>query len=183
MQYFNFTSTDGKTVTSGVTTVSASQPAVYGGKTYTDPVAFFRSVYSDPTATVTLSASQPVSVTELVNYATAKRDALLAAGITVNVAPSGSPAVPILADATVSSRSDLLALYVLASGSSAFTAEWTDNNNVSTRLTAAEILVLSPAIMAWYQRMIGALSSAIAAIEAGTITTTAQIDAITWPSA
>lgn len=133
----------------------------------------------------TLTAAPIVGATkaQLVAYATAKRDDLLAAGITVNVAASGSPAVPILADATVGSRSDLTTLYVLANASSAFTAEWTDNNNVTTLLTAAEILVLAPAIMAWYQHMIAALSTVIASIEAGTITTTAQVDATAWPTA
>jgi hypothetical protein len=120
---------------------------------------------------------------QLTAYARAKSSALLAAGVTINAAPAGAAPVNVHCDGSSVSRGDLLGLAVAAAADPAFTTDWVDNAGTVTPLSAAELLAFWPAVRGWHSAMVKALSDIEAAIAAGAITTTAEIDAYGWPTA
>jgi hypothetical protein len=61
------------------------------------------------------------------------------------------------------------------------TFNWvTDIGSVS--LTAAQVQAMAVAVGVWVQALFTQLGSLVSQINGGTITTYAQIDAVTWPS-
>jgi hypothetical protein len=107
----------------------------------------------------------------------------LAAGVTVNVAAAGEGAVPILCDGTNGTQASLALLALYGQVNPAGTKTWLDNNGEATILTGAELVQLATLVGNWITDTYAALAGLVDQIAAGTITTTDQIDAFTWPTA
>lgn len=116
---------------------------------------------------------------DLLAYAEEKQKSIEISGVSVNVG-TPSAAVIIAADTGQSSQIDLLGIFVAAQLDPAFTTSWVDGINV-TVLTAAQSIILAKTVRLFINSTYTALAMAITGIQDGSITTTAQIDAIKWP--
>jgi hypothetical protein len=115
---------------------------------------------------------------QLIAYAETKRDAALAAGISVPVATG----VSVLCDGTSATRADLAMLALFGLQNPTGTKQWLDNNGVATMLTGAQFATLATLIGTWIENCYVAFAGIAGQAIAGTITTTAQIDALAWPT-
>ena len=138
--------------------------------------------YNDSVFTAPVVTAAQLTAADLVSYSQMKQQALLKAGITVNVAASGSPTVNILCDGTNATRADLALLALFGQQNPTGTKQWLDNNDVVTTLTGTELVNLATLVGAWISDTYPTLVSVINQINASppTITTIAQIDAASW---
>ena len=61
------------------------------------------------------------------------------------------------------------------------TTQWTDDTGVVAMLTQAQVSALAVAIVGYAKSVYAVLATAASQISTTAITTTAQIDALTWP--
>lgn len=125
---------------------------------------------------------QAPTIAQLLSFLSGTQNTVLATGITVNVAAPGEPAVNLLCDGTAKTLATL-GLY-LSWGQANPTTErvWLDNNNVSTTVIGSQLVTLANAIIVWNGNTYATAATNTDAINAGTITTYAQIKAIVWPT-
>ena len=91
--------------------------------------------------------------------------------------------LPVLkADRTASTVTDLLAIIADATTNPTDVYNWVANDNSVTSLTAAQIAALAPSVAGDRKAIYSTYATAISNINSGTITTTAQIDALSWPT-
>lgn len=109
----------------------------------------------------------------LATYANRRHEVLLNGGVTVN---------GIAITTNTNGRVNLSGAVSLAQLQPEMSFNWVlDTGPVA--LTAADIIAMGQTVGIWVQATYSALSAVLAAIHAGTITTTAEIDAADWPSA
>jgi hypothetical protein len=121
----------------------------------------------------------PPTATQLITYTNAKAQTLL------NKARSYTAAgVTIMIDASQGTRTDLGDLAQWGAANTAAAQAWVDDNNTVTSVTGAQYVALAPLVGAYALSIYAVLASALTAIQATspTITTTAQIDALAWPT-
>lgn len=123
---------------------------------------------------------------ELVAYASAKQEAICDGGIAVNV---GSASTPVEANVAsdVKGRglvTGCVQLIGVASqaGQPAPTFPWINNDGTQLSLTAPQMMTIALALGNFVQATYGALGTVLAAIAAGSMASTSQIDAATWPA-
>ncbi len=121
----------------------------------------------------------------LIAYAGVKQARVSSGGISVNVGSGGSPLA-------VEASTDTASLVLLqgaasqAQSNSGATFSWVQKNGAPVTLTAAQVLTIFAAVTTFIQSTFTTLAAVIAAIGAGTITSTAQIDTLPagvtpWP--
>jgi hypothetical protein len=117
---------------------------------------------------------------QLVSYAMAKQALIANGGVSINVAASGPP-IMASADTSVTGRVDLSGVLQSAQLNSGYTTVWVQTSGNLT-LNAAAILLLAVGVGAFIEATYAALAGVLAAIAAGTVTTTAEIDAFASPA-
>jgi hypothetical protein len=120
----------------------------------------------------------PPTQAQLMAYANSKLMSVMAVPRTYALGGS----VSVKADATTATGADLLSLNVWGTANPAATQPWVDDFGAVTIITGAEAVTLANAVLAYGQSAYAILASAMTGIAAGTITTTAQIDALAWPT-
>lgn len=120
----------------------------------------------------------PPTTHALMAYANAKLTSLMAIPRTYALG-SG---VSVKADATTATGADLLSLNVWGMTNPAASQPWVDDFGVVTTITGAEAVTLADSVLAYGQSAYVILASAMTGISGNTITTTAQIDALSWPT-
>ncbi len=145
-----------------------------------------RDVPQGATFTIVDTSLNPImpTVPQLLGYAEAKQQAILKAGKTFNVAASGAAAVNVLCDGTNATRADLSMLALYGQQNPSGSKTWVDNNGLATVLTGAQLVTLATLAGNWITETYATIATVSAEIIATptTITTTAQIDAVTWPA-
>lgn len=114
---------------------------------------------------------------QLISYANAKADTIISTMKAYGTAPS-----ILKADRTSSTITDLIAIQQDAVTNPTDTVAWLANDNTVTTLTASEIAALAPTVAADRKAIYAIAGSAVLAINAGTITTKTEIDALAWPT-
>jgi hypothetical protein len=104
-------------------------------------------------------------------YADRKQAMLLNGGVTVNGVPAATD---------VNGRVNIAGAVSLAQLQPDMTFHWVNDSTIT--LTADQIIALGQAVGVWVQDVYTALGNVLAGIAAGTITTTDEIDAASWPS-
>ena len=118
----------------------------------------------------------------LTAYANEAWSAVLAKGQVFDVAAAGAAPVNILCDGANTTRADLGLLALFGQTNPSGSKTWIDNAGVSTVLTGAELVQLSTLAGNWIADTYPALQILLGQIAAGTVTTTAQVDAYAWPT-
>ena len=129
-----------------------------------------------------IAAEAAAATAALLAYANGAQGRVLAKGSFFNVAAVSAAPVMILCDGTSATRADL-ALLALPTPGVATNHSWVDNNGVSTTLTDAEAARLALLVRGWVANTFATLALVLAQIKAGNLTTSAQIDALPWPTA
>lgn len=142
----------------------------------------YRLVLAWVAAGNTIAAAPGPTVAQLEAYAETVWRACLAKGQTFNVAAAAAPAIPILCDGTNATRADLAMLALFGQANPTGTKEWTDNNKAVSTLTGTQLVALATLAGDWVSDTYPALNALNAEIAAGTVTTTAEIDAYAWPT-
>ncbi|WP_158812074.1 hypothetical protein [Beijerinckia sp. L45] len=138
---------------------------------------------TDADLAAALKAPAPaISTANLALYAAKVQTAVLAKGQTFNVATSGATAINVLCDATNDTRSDLALLALFGQQNPTGSKSWLDNNGNVTALTGAECVQLATLAGTYIDSVYAAMGTLLSQITAGTVTTTAQIDAYVWPT-
>lgn len=109
----------------------------------------------------------------LIAYAADKRWQVETGGVIVG-------GVPVMTDDR--SKVMILGSRVQADHDPSFTVEWKAADGTFTRLAAPQIIAISDAVLAHIGASFAAEAEVVGAIEAGTITTEAEVDAFAWPS-
>lgn len=135
-----------------------------------------------PPAPPSAPSAPPPSKADLIAYAGNAKDKTLIAGIVVNAAASGQAAVDVHCDGTPETRGDLAGFYAWGSANPAGTRAWLDETGTLFTLTGAQFVTLAQAVGNWVDNVYAQLGGLTAQINSGAITTTAQIDAATWPT-
>ena len=118
------------------------------------------------------------SLAQLQAYASAKADSLVAALRTIS-----ADGVSIKSTSTDSAIGKLNALAAWGAANPSATTIWTADDLSTVTATGAQIAAVAPLALAYSMAVYGAaLPAVLAEIAAGTITTTAQIDACAWPA-
>ena len=124
--------------------------------------------------------------TALISYANAKQLALRDGGITVNAGTASAPiVVDVASDAdgrTLVSGSVQLVGLATSNSQPAPTFPWINNDHTQVTLTGAQMMTVGYALGAYVQATYAALGTVLAAIAAGTIKTSADVEAAAWPS-
>lgn len=118
----------------------------------------------------------PPTTSELQTYASAKANALLGEAISYTAGP-----VTLKSDCTSGTLANWMALQQWATISPQNSASWVANDRTVTVLPASAVSALAVQVGNRAGSIYNALAAVLLAIEAGTITTTAQIDAAVWP--
>jgi hypothetical protein len=134
--------------------------------TFANPQPGFATEFLQPTdAALTKPA--------LLSYASAKQKQIMNGGISVNgVEASTDPASLVL----------LQGATTVATANNAATFQWVQNSGVAVTMTAAQMTAMFTAVTTFIQGTFTTLAAVLAAINAGTVTTTAQVDAFNSPS-
>ena len=115
------------------------------------------------------------SIAQLIAYAGAKQQRIATGGTQVNIGASAAPQM-VEASTDALSLAWLNGAAALASGNAAATFSWSTSGG-SVTLTSAQVLTIYSAVQSFIQASFATLGAVVNAINAGTITTTAQIDA------
>lgn len=86
------------------------------------------------------------------------------------------------ADATSSTLLDLQGLMQWGTANGSATTNWVEDSGGVVTLTGAQCVALAAAVQAYGQSVYAVLAQAMNGIANASITTTAQIDALAWPS-
>lgn len=133
--------------------------------------------FPEPATTAALQTQFPgyyAGRTQLLTYAQQKLDTVSAGGLTVNVAASGQPAENASVSTTAGGRADILGLMVeISQGATSIT--WYQSS-INLTLTPAQVNVIAAAVAALRSGAYATWSAIVNAVNAGAITTTAQID-------
>lgn len=132
------------------------------------------------TAGLPASGLTPPSVADLLAHANAKVETLRATPRSYDV--GGSPDVSIKADASADTIALVAGLGAWGAANPTATQAWTDDFGVVTTITGAQAATLMNNGRAYIASVYAILGQACASITAGTITTTAAIDALAWPA-
>lgn len=124
------------------------------------------------------SGLTPPTKPQLQVYASAKMAALFAIARTYSL-DSG---VSVKCDTTTSTGANLAALNAWGSAAANATTQWVDNSGAVTQITGAQAVELAAGVIAYGQSVYAILASAMTGISGNTITTTAQVDALAWPT-
>jgi hypothetical protein len=155
--------------------LTAAADAALAGETATQTLTRVAGLIPGATnITVVDSAAILPTAAQLVAYAQAKQNAIATGSIKVNIGTSGAP-VYVEAAMDALSLAWLTGAASIAGGNSSATLTWAQSTGPVT-LTAAQTLTIYAAVQTFVQSTFAALGAVIAAINAGTITTTAQID-------
>lgn len=119
-----------------------------------------------------------VSAESLRAYANQKMQALLYAPRDYTL----SGALHAFSDATTATGMDLQALLAWGTTNPAETTNWVQNDGGVVTLTGAQCVGLAQAVIAYGQSVYAVLAQAMNGIANASITTTAQIDALAWPT-
>jgi hypothetical protein len=138
-----------------------------------------RALYYPSSGTFGGAQNDPLDI-PLTEYVNRLCNAKLIAGIRVNVAAPGDIAVNILCDGTSTTIGDLNGQVAMLSATE--TTVWQDNLGVGITVTGAQLALLLRAVVAWKGRIYATSSQLLAQINAGDITSRAQIDAVVWPA-
>jgi hypothetical protein len=125
-------------------------------------------------------AAQTNGPAVLIAYATSKQQKIAVGGISVSV---GTAQAPINVEASTDPASLVLlqGAFTMAQANANATFNWVASSGPIT-LTAAQITTIFAAVTAFLQSTFTTLAAVIAAINAGTITTTVQVDSFTSPA-
>mgnify|MGYP000935891103 CR=1 FL=1 len=118
---------------------------------------------------------EPPTVAELKAYAAEKRWQVEVGGVLVEVAPGVSVPVP------TDDRAKLLILGAAQTLTPDATAPFVAGGVVYGTLSGAQFVALHAAVVAHVQATFPVLAELITQIDAGTVTSTTQIDAAAWP--
>ncbi len=131
----------------------------------------------------TFSPPPPVALSkaQLLQYAFVRQNMIAHGGASVNVGTSSAPLMIACATDVVSLSLLATAVSVAAANPSGITA-WVPTSGSPVTLSAAQVEALNTAVAAFIQSTFATLAAVAAAINAGTITTEAQIDAAAWPA-
>ena len=143
------------------------------------PGAPWVAIDSEDPRVAFLKAAPPLSAASLLGYAEAKRARLAAGGISVNIAPVGSPPKMVEVGTGTDGLAMLANAVQLTSTAPGTSFEWDQAEPVT--LTGAQVVGIQVAVGMFNQDLFSQKSAARAGIAAGTITTTAQVDALAWP--
>jgi hypothetical protein len=88
----------------------------------------------------------------------------------------------VLCDAAPSTGTDLVGLKTWGDANAGATTNWVQNDGGVVTLTGAQSVELAGVVLAYAQSVFAALALAMNGIANGTITTTAQIAALSWPA-
>ena len=130
------------------------------------------ALIAPPPAVVTLTGKQ------LIAYATRKQNAIMTGGVSVSIATG----VSVECSTDAASLVLLHGAATIAASSSSTTISWVPETGAPITLTAAQITTMFGAVSAFLQSTFTTLADVIAAINAGTITTTAQVDTPPTPT-
>lgn len=115
-----------------------------------------------------------VTVAELTSYAAGKRFLLETGGYTFN-------GHSISTDRDSQSKIGNVAVAATVVGSS-FSTDWKCSDGTFFTLNQADAIAMATAVMTFVSACFATEASVVAAINAGTTTTTAEIDAASWPA-
>lgn len=115
--------------------------------------------------------------TQLQVYANSKLTTLFTVARTYSL---GS--VSVKCDTTTTTGANLAALNAWGTANPAATTQWVDNFGAVTQITGAQAVTLASDVIVYGQSVYAILASAMTGIAGNTITTTAQIDALSWPT-
>lgn len=118
---------------------------------------------------------------QLLDHGEAVQAIVFAKGSVFNVGTIATP-VNILCDGTEKTSGRLALLLAWGQANPTATDAWKDNNRVFTELTGAQFVTLATLAGAWIKNIYAFEGDIETEINAGTITTTAQIDALVWPT-
>ena len=131
----------------------------------------------DAATSSVVAYAPPAAPVDLKGYALQAQAEHLLAGQTFNVAASGATPVQVLCDGTNDTRADLALLALFGQDNPAGTKTWLDNTGKTTVLTGAQLVTLATLAGNWIADTYPALVGVMGGIAAGTVTTTAEIDA------
>lgn len=154
-------SLDGYDPGDGLIAIDATGQTAYAGCTWTEASGFVEPPPHVP------------SKADLVAYTANKRWLVEAGGIVVG-------GVPVATDDR--SKIMIIGARVKADADANFTAQWKLPSGDFLTINAATIIGISDAVLAHVDASFAAEAAVLAEIAAGTITTTAEIDAAAWPA-
>lgn len=120
----------------------------------------------------------PPTQAQLLAAANAKVMALMAVARTYALPGS----VSIKCDTLQATGADLAGLNAWGAAAPTATTTWVDDFGVSTTITGAQGVALAAGVIAYGQSVYDMLGTACTGIAAATITTTAQVNALAWPT-
>lgn len=124
----------------------------------------------------------PPSKPQLLAYANAKTQTLLATPRSYTLTGEGGVnAATVMSDCSTATGANLLALNVWAAANPTATQPWIDDFGTVTVLSGAQFQALGLAVQA-YGASVWAIMATASGITGNTITATAQIDALAWPT-
>jgi hypothetical protein len=168
--------------------IAALQAIAPGAQWYTTDgtgsyasIVWVDSVQAMPTQAAFTAAYAQQQTAAVIAYAAAKQQTIAAGGIKVNV---GATQAPVNVEASTDSTSLVLlqGAYSLGLSAPATTFSWVQKSGVPVTLTAAQITTMFNAVTTFMQATFTTLAAVIAAIEAGGVTTTAQVDSFASPA-
>lgn len=147
-----------------------------------DPKSSTATFRDDVSDAVSAALADPIwrsaaAAQRLASYAAARRRSVVAGGCVVAV--SGVD-VPCWADS--GTQSAITALVVAAQINPALVTRWKGRDGLFYELNTADVGELAAGLMAFVQDAFSTEAAVVAAIDAGTITTTDEIDNAEWPS-
>jgi hypothetical protein len=157
--------------------LSAQDQANVAAPGWTGPVLPDPAWTAITAAQASAITNPPPTLAQLLAYASAQAQVLLA---TMGSYTAG--ATVIKSDATPATLTDWMALQQWAADNPTATTQWVANDNTVTALPATAVGVIAPLVGGFSQAVYQALATILSAIAAGTITTTAAIDAASWPA-
>lgn len=117
-----------------------------------------------------------LTVAQAQAYASAKANGLLGA-----MRSYTSGGVTLKSDATSATLADLMALAQWGAANETASQNWVANDYSVMAITGAQFVALSPLVGGYSLSVYAALASTLTGIAGGSITTTAEIDAVAWP--
>ena len=166
-------STDGDSIVNQILIDSAANPADFGGVARVAPDSSIGWVKIGGAWGLPL-APAPTQA-ELQAYAGAKAQKLLAA---MRSYTSGTATLK--SDATSATIADLMALAQWGAANVSASQNWVANDYSVTAINGAGFVALAPEVGAYALSVYAELAGVLGAVAAGTITTTAAIDAYAW---
>lgn len=142
--------------------------------TYANPQPGYATEFLQPTDAGLVKS-------QLLAHAAAKQKTITSGGISVNVGTSGSP-INVEAQTDTASLIMLQGAFTIAAANNAASFNWVQDTGASVTLTASQMTTIFNAVTAFIQSTFNTLSAVLAAINAGTVTTTAQVDAFASPA-